>query len=130
MTVPVPRSGARQVRTAMDHPAAVTHLAILDGIPITDTIADTFAAAPDPRAFRSVEVSTSNIPAEYGNKLAGVIAVTTRSGLEIPQSGSVTLSGGSFSSFETSFDVGGHTRKFGYFASAAGSTPPPAGGTS
>lgn len=94
----------------------------IDGIPITDTIADTFAAAPDPRGFRSVEVSTANIPAEYGNKLAGIIAVTTRSGLEIPQSGSVTLSGGSFSSFETSFDVGGHTRKFGYFVSAAGST--------
>jgi outer membrane receptor protein involved in Fe transport len=94
----------------------------IDGIPITDTIADTFAAAPDPRDFRSVEVSTANIPAEYGNKLAGIIAVTTRSGLEIPKSGSVTLSGGSFSSFETSFDVGGHTRKFGYFVSGAGST--------
>ena len=94
----------------------------IDGIPITDTIADTFASAPDPRNFRSVEVSTANIPAEYGNKLAGIIAVTTRSGLELPSQGSVTLSGGSFSTFETSFDVGGHSRKFGYFASAAGST--------
>ena len=45
----------------------------IDGIPITDTIASTFAASPDPRNFRSVEVTTSNIPAEYGNKLAGVI---------------------------------------------------------
>ena len=94
----------------------------IDGIPITDTIADTFASAPDPRNFRSVEVSTANIPAEYGNKLAGIIAVTSRSGLEIPNAGSVTLSGGSFSTFETSFDVGGHSRKFGYFISAAGST--------
>jgi len=94
----------------------------IDGIPITDTIADSFAAAPDPRLFRSVEVSTANIPAEYGNKLAGIVAVTTRAGLQIPQSGSVTLSGGSFSTFETSFDFGGHSQKFGYFASAAGST--------
>src|SRR5262249_31521459 len=47
----------------------------IDGIPITDTIADTFASAPDARNFRSVEVSTANVPAEYGNKLAGVIAV-------------------------------------------------------
>jgi hypothetical protein len=94
----------------------------IDGIPITDTIADTFASAPDPRNFRSVEVSTANIPAEYGNKLAGIIAVTSRSGLEIPNAGSVTLSGGSFNTFETSFDVGGHTKKFGYFISAAGST--------
>jgi hypothetical protein len=93
----------------------------IDGIPITDTIADTFAGAPDPRNFRSVEISTGNIAAEYGNRLGGVIAVTSRSGLEIPTSGSVTLSGGSFSTFETSFDVGGHSRKFGYFASGAGS---------
>ncbi|HSO74676.1 MAG TPA: TonB-dependent receptor, partial [Blastocatellia bacterium] len=34
----------------------------------------------------------------------------------------VTLSGGSYATFETSFDVGGHTRKFGYFVSGAGST--------
>lgn len=94
----------------------------IDGIPLTDTIADTFAAAPDPRNFRSVEVTTANIPAEYGNKLAGIIEVTSRSGLEIPKAGSVTLSGGSFGTFETSFDVGGHTRKFGYFISGAGST--------
>jgi outer membrane receptor for Fe3+-dicitrate len=94
----------------------------IDGIPVTDTIADTFAAAPDPRNFRSVEVTTANIPAEYGNKLAGIIEVTSRSGLEIPKTGSVTLSGGSFGTFETSFDVGGHTSKFGYFISAAGST--------
>ncbi|HWO02285.1 MAG TPA: TonB-dependent receptor [Blastocatellia bacterium] len=94
----------------------------IDGVPLTDTIADSFASAPDPRNFRSVEVSTSNIPAEYGNKLAGLVAVTTRSGLEIPKSGSVTLSGGSFSTFETSFNVGGHTRKFGYLVSGAGST--------
>ncbi|HSQ18897.1 MAG TPA: TonB-dependent receptor, partial [Blastocatellia bacterium] len=94
----------------------------IDGIPVTDTIADTFAAAPDPRNFRSVEVTTANIPAEYGNKLAGIIAVTSRSGLEIPRAGTLTLSGGSFSTVETSFDVGGHTSKLGYFISGAGST--------
>ena len=94
----------------------------IDGIPVTDVIADSFSASPDPRNFRSIEVTTANIPAEYGNKLAGLVAVTTRSGLEIPNAGSVTLSGGSYSTFETSFDVGGHTRKFGYLVSGAGST--------
>jgi hypothetical protein len=93
----------------------------IDGIPVTDTIADIFASAPDPRNFRSVEISTAYLPAEYGNKLAGVIAVTSRSGRELATQGSVTLSGGSFSTFETSFDVGGHAGKFGYFVSAAGS---------
>ena len=66
----------------------------IDGIPVTDTIAATFAGSPDPRIFRSVEVTTGNVPAEYGNKLAGLIAVTTRSGLEIPKSGDVSYSVG------------------------------------
>src|SRR5712692_1836684 len=94
----------------------------IDGIPVTDTMAATFSSSPDPRNFRSVEVTTANIPAEYGNKLGGIIAVTSRSGLEIPKAASVTLSGGSFNTFETSFDVSGHSRKFGYFISGAGST--------
>ncbi len=92
----------------------------IDGIPITDTLAATFGSSPDPRTFRSVEVTTANFPAEYGNKLAGIVAVNSRTGLEIPASGSVTLSGGSFSSYESSFDVGGHSRQFGYFLSGAG----------
>lgn len=94
----------------------------IDGIPVTDTIASTFASAPDPRIFRSVEVSTSNLQAEFGSKLAGIIDITTKSGLEIPNSGGATISGGTFSTFEGSFEVGGHTKKFGYFVSAAGST--------
>ncbi|HEV7858013.1 MAG TPA: TonB-dependent receptor, partial [Pyrinomonadaceae bacterium] len=91
----------------------------IDGVPVTDTIASTFASSPDPRNFRSVEVTTANVPAEYGNKLAGIIAINTRSGLEIPKSGSVTVSGGSFNTLEGAFDAGGHTEKFGYLLSAA-----------
>ncbi|HEY0547026.1 MAG TPA: TonB-dependent receptor [Pyrinomonadaceae bacterium] len=92
----------------------------MDGIPVTDTVAATFTTSPDPRNFRSMEVQTSNIPAEYGNKLAGVVAVTTRSGLETETGGDVTAAGGSFNTFEGSFSIGGHTRKLGYFLSAAG----------
>lgn len=92
----------------------------IDGIPVTDTIADTFAASPDPRNFRSVEVTTANIPAEYGNKLSGIIAVTSRSGREIPREGNFTFSGGSFNTFEGSFDYGGHTKRWGYLFSVAG----------
>lgn len=91
----------------------------VDGIAITDTIASTFSASPDPRNFRSVEMTTSNIPAEYGNKLAGIVAVTSRSGLEMPSSGSVTITGGSFNTYETSFDAGGHTKRFGSYLSGS-----------
>lgn len=93
---------------------------VIDGVPVTDTIASTFAASPDPRNFRSVEVTTANIPAEYGNKLAGVIVVNSRGGLETPPNANFTVSGGSFNTLEGSFDVGEHVKKFGYFISAAG----------
>ena len=94
----------------------------IDGVPVTDNLASTFASSPDPRTFRSMEVSTANVPAEYGDKLAGVIAVNTRSGLEMAKSGSISYSGGSFNTHELSFDFGGHTKKFGYLVSAAGTT--------
>jgi outer membrane receptor protein involved in Fe transport len=93
----------------------------IDGIPVIDTIASTFASAPDPRNFRSVEVITGNIPAEYGSKLAGVIAVNSRSGFEGPQTVTATIAGGSFSSVEVSFDFSGKAGKLGYLVSAAGS---------
>jgi hypothetical protein len=94
----------------------------VDGVPITDTIASTFASSPDPRIFRSVEVTTAYIPAEYGDKLSGIIDVTTKSGLELPGAGSATISGGSFDTVEGSVEYGGHTKRFGYFVSAAGDT--------
>ncbi|HQR40411.1 MAG TPA: TonB-dependent receptor [Blastocatellia bacterium] len=94
----------------------------MDGIPITDTMASTFSSSPDPRIFRSIEVSNSAIPAEYGDKLAGLVNVTTLSGLEMPLSGDITISGGSFNTMEESFDIGGHTSKFGFFVSGAGTT--------
>ncbi|HEX6717525.1 MAG TPA: TonB-dependent receptor [Pyrinomonadaceae bacterium] len=92
----------------------------IDGVPVTDTMASTFASSPDPRNFRSVEISTANVPAEYGNKTSGVIAVNTRSGLDMDRSGHVDFSGGTFDTQELSFDAGGHKKKFGWFASAAG----------
>ncbi|HEY6122086.1 MAG TPA: TonB-dependent receptor, partial [Pyrinomonadaceae bacterium] len=91
----------------------------IDGVPVTDTMASTFASSPDPRNFRSVEISTANVPAEYGNKTAGVIAVNTRSGLEMNTSGSIDYSGGTFNTHELSFDAGGHRKKFGWFVSGA-----------
>jgi hypothetical protein len=92
----------------------------IDGVPVTDTMASTFASSPDARNFRSVEITTANVPAEYGNKTAGVIAVNTRSGLELDNAGHIDYSGGTFNTHELSFDIGGHKNKFGWFASAAG----------
>ena len=70
---------------------------VVDGVPVTDNMSAIFSTSLDARTLRTVEVLTGGIPAEFGDKLAGVINVNTRSGLEGPTQGALSVSGGSFS---------------------------------
>lgn len=87
----------------------------IDGVAVTDNLTSVFASSIDARNLRTVEVITGNVPAEYGNRTAGVVNITTLSGLDIPFSGSVTLSGGSFSTGELAASLGGHVKHLGVY---------------
>ncbi len=54
---------------------------VVDGQPISDQIGITFSNSIDPRILQSAEVIYGNVPAEYGEKIAAVINLTTKSGL-------------------------------------------------
>ncbi|MFZ0061929.1 MAG: carboxypeptidase regulatory-like domain-containing protein, partial [Pyrinomonadaceae bacterium] len=95
---------------------------VVDGIPVTDNMSAIFSTSLDARTLRTVEVLTGGIPAEFGDKLAGVINVNTRSGLEGPTQGAVSFSGGSFSTGEVAADFSTHTKKFGFLANLSAST--------
>ncbi len=95
---------------------------VIDGIPVTDNMSAIFSTSIDARTLRTVEVMTGGIPAEFGDKLAGVINVNTRSGLEGPTQGGVSFSGGSFSTGELGADFSTHTKKFGFLANVSAST--------
>ena len=95
---------------------------VVDGIPVTDNMSAIFSTSLDARTLRTVEVLTGGIPAEFGDKLAGVINVNTRSGLEGPTQGGVSFSGGSFSTGEAAFDFSTHTKKLGFIANLSTST--------
>jgi TonB-dependent receptor-like protein/carboxypeptidase family protein len=95
---------------------------VIDGIPVTDNMSAIFSTSLDARTLRTVEVLTGGIPAEFGDKLAGVINVNTRSGLEGPTQGAVSFSGGSFSTGEIAADFSTHTRKFGFLTNLSTST--------
>jgi hypothetical protein len=95
---------------------------VVDGIPITDNLSAIFATSLDARTLRTVEVLTGGISAEFGDKLGGVVNVNTRSGRELPTQGSVTLSGGSFSTGEISGNVSTRTDKFGLLANLSATT--------
>jgi outer membrane receptor protein involved in Fe transport len=95
---------------------------VVDGVPVTDNMSAIFSTSIDARTLRSVEVLTGGIPAEFGDKLAGVINVNTRSGLEGPTQGGISFSGGSFSTGEVGADFSTHTRKFGFLTNLSAST--------
>ncbi|HKR58366.1 MAG TPA: TonB-dependent receptor, partial [Pyrinomonadaceae bacterium] len=95
---------------------------VIDGIPVTDNMSAIFSTSLDARTLRTVEVLTGGIPAEFGDKLAGVINVNTRSGLEGPTQGAISFSGGSFSTGEVAGDFSTHTRKFGLLTNISTST--------
>lgn len=90
-------------------------LYVFDGMPITDRLDTTFASSLDPGAITSLEVITGNIPAEYGNRLGGVVNAKMRSGIDTPISGSFVFGAGSFKTGEVLYRVGGKlTDTFGF----------------
>jgi outer membrane cobalamin receptor len=95
---------------------------VVDGIPITDNLSAIFATSLDARTLRTVEVLTGGISAEFGDKLGGVVNVNTRSGRETPTQGSVTFSGGSFSTGEISGNFSTRTDKLGLLANLSATT--------
>lgn len=95
---------------------------VVDGVPVTDNMSAIFSTSLDARTLRTVEVLTGGIPAEFGDKLAGVINVNTRSGLEGPTQGGLSLSGGSFSTGEIAADFATHTKRFGFLANLSTTT--------
>jgi outer membrane receptor protein involved in Fe transport len=95
---------------------------VIDGVPVTDNMSAIFSTSIDARTLRTVEVLTGGIPAEFGDRLAGVINVNTRSGLEGPTQGGVSFSGGSFSTGEVGVDFSTHTKKFGFLTNLSAST--------
>ncbi len=95
---------------------------VVDGVPITDNLSAIFSTSLDARTLRTVEVLTGGIPAEFGDKLGGVVNVNTRSGLEQPTNGGITLSSGSFSTGEIGADFSTRTEKFGFLANVSATT--------
>ena len=95
---------------------------VVDGVPVTDNMSAIFSTSLDARTLRTVEVLTGGIPAEFGDKLAGVINVNTRSGLEGPTQGGLSFSGGSFSTGEVATDFATHTKKLGFLTNLSAST--------
>ena len=96
---------------------------VVDGVPLTDEYSEAFANPLDPRYVKSAAVMTGGIPAEYGGKLAAVVDITSKSGLDEPRKvfGNASVNFGRFDAVDGGMTVGGRiTPRVGYFLSGGG----------
>jgi hypothetical protein len=78
----------------------------IDGIPIPDTVTDAFADIVPPRAWERADIILGGMEAQYGNKTALVLDITSKSGTK-PGFGSLQGFGGSHETVNPSFEYGG-----------------------
>jgi outer membrane receptor for ferrienterochelin and colicins len=88
----------------------------INGVILPEGIA-VFGQSLDPRLISSISLVTGALPAEYGLRTAGIIDITTKSGLQAP-GGFVSVYGGSHGEIEPSFAYGGGSGSFSYFVTA------------
>lgn len=87
----------------------------LNGIILPEGIS-VFGQSLDPRFVSSLSLITGALPAEYGLRTAGIIDITTKSGIEAP-GGAVSIYGGSHGEVEPSFSYGGGAGSLSYLVS-------------
>jgi outer membrane receptor for ferrienterochelin and colicins len=87
----------------------------INGVILPEGIA-VFGQSLDPRLISSISLVTGALPAEYGLRTAGILDITTKSGIQT-QSGAISLYGGSHGQIEPSFSYGGGAGSFSYFVS-------------
>jgi outer membrane receptor for ferrienterochelin and colicins len=88
----------------------------INGIVLPEGIS-VFGQSLDPRLISSMSLITGALPAEYGLRTAGIIDITTKSGIQMP-GGAVSMYGGSHGQIQPSFNYGGGAGSFSYFVSA------------
>ncbi len=113
LTVPSVVYGAlKQTHIRQDH---ANQQFRIDGIPIPDTVTGAFADIVPPRAWERADIILGGMEAQYGNKTALVVDITSKSGTK-PGFGSVQMFGGSNETVNPSLEYGGAIgEKFRYY---------------
>lgn len=86
----------------------------LNGVILPEGIS-VFSQTLSPRLISSLDLIVGALPAEYGLRTAGVVDLSTNSGLLQP-GGSLSVYGGSHRTFEPAAEYGGHAGGFSYYA--------------
>jgi hypothetical protein len=76
---------------------------VIDGMPLYDNRSIAFAPAFENSEFEAVNILTGGIPAEYGRRLGGIVALDTRRAGDPGYSGDLRFQTGSFGNRAASF---------------------------
>jgi outer membrane receptor protein involved in Fe transport len=114
LTIPSAVYGAlKQVHIRQDHANLQFRI---DGVPIPETVSATFSDVITPRAWERADIILGGMEAQYGNKTAALLDITTKSGTK-PGFGSAQVFGGSNQTLNPSFEYGGTIgAKFRFYA--------------
>ena len=77
-----------------------------------------FGQEIDIRLINTVTLITGTLPAQFGDRTAGIIDVTTKSGSEL-NGGELSMYGGSYDTIQPSLQFGGSTGRVDYFISTS-----------
>lgn len=92
-----------------------------DGIPVINTnIAANVAPLINPKDVAELQTERGGYSSQYGDRTYGFFNVVTPSGFDRNNEAEVVASAGNFYSTDDQFNIGGHTDKFAYYASANG----------
>jgi outer membrane receptor protein involved in Fe transport len=89
----------------------------INGVLMPESISG-FGQALDTRMIRSVKLLDGALPAQYGLRTAAVVDITTKSGHELGNGGSVGVTGGSFGTLNPNASIWGSGDRWSYFLTA------------
>jgi outer membrane receptor protein involved in Fe transport len=89
----------------------------IDGVMIPESISG-FGQTLDSRMIQSISLLDGALPAQYGERTAAVVNITTKSGSDLTNGGSVGITGGSFGTLNPYASYWGHTGNWSYFFTA------------
>ncbi|MBD8872738.1 TonB-dependent receptor [Rhodanobacter sp. DHB23] len=89
----------------------------INGVIIPESISG-FGQTLDARAIQSVSLLDGALPAEYGLRTAAVVDITTRSGADLGNGGSIGVTGGSFGTFNPNVSLWGNSGNWSAYFTA------------
>ncbi|WP_114241594.1 TonB-dependent receptor [Dyella sp. C9] len=89
----------------------------VNGVMLPESIAG-FGQTLDARTIQSVTLLDGALPAQYGERTAAVVDITTKTGSSLGNGGSVGITGGSFGTINPNASLWGSNDRWSYFITA------------